>query len=388
MKKFVTYILATAALAAALASCQKKEVIVGTQDKEGFFLNRTSIILSKGTTGTLTATVTPKGAGTVSWSSSDERIATIADGVITAVGGGEAVISAKYGTKTLDCTVFVNSDVTTVTLSDHNVDFDKGDTKQLSVEYGPDDVNVPVQIEWVSSDESVLTVDENGLVTAVGGGQASIAVNVNGVTDVCEFFSHCYPTGVEITPASAEVNVNKTLQFTARLLPDDVTEELDFEWSVADPTLADIDENGLLTALAAGNTKVIVQAGEFSAEATLTVKREIKTVSIKPNTVNFVSGDITFAFGSGCYFYGARWGMEVVAGSNFKVSVPAGYQIDKIVFTPTYNGNRGDFTVNTGTYSRTGGTHTWTASESVESVTFTNGNGFEFDILEFTITYQ
>ena len=388
MKTAVKYILAMAAVAAAFASCAKEEPIVGTQDKDGFFINRTELSLNKGTTGTLTATVTPKGAGTVTWSSSDESIATVQDGVVTAVGGGEAVISAKYGSQELTCKVFVSALVTSVTLDKHAVDFTKGDTQQLSYVIGPEDVNVDLNVTWSSSDEAVLTVDENGLVTAVGGGSASIAVSVNGVTDVCEFFSHCYPTGVEITPVSASVNVNHTTQFTARLLPEDVTEELDFEWSVEDASLASVDENGLVSGLSAGETKVIVKAGEFSAEAALTVKREIKTVKVKPTSMNYTDGEISFSFGPGCYYYSSYYGVEVVANSYFTVSVPEGYQLDKIEFSPTYNGNRGDFTVDTGSYSRSNSKHSWEATESTSSVTFTNPNGFEYDILEFTVTYE
>ena len=388
MKNVIKYILAVAVAAAALAGCSKKEPIVGTQDKDGFFINRTELSLNKGTTGTLVSTVTPKGAGSGSWSTSDPAIATVEDGVVTAVGGGEAVISAKYGSQELTCTVFVSALVTSVTLDNHSVEFDKGDTQQLSYVIGPEDVNVDLDIEWSSSDEAVLKVDENGLVTAVGGGRASIAVKVNGVTDVCEFFSHCYPTGIAITPASAEVNVNETTQFTASLLPADVTEELAFEWSVEDPSLASVDENGVVSGIASGETKVIVKAGDFTAEATLTVKRPIVTVTVKPSSTNYVDGLVTFNFAPTCYYYSSFYGMEVPARSNFTVSVAAGYELLKISFAPSYNGNRGDFTPSTGTYTRTGSNHTWEATETTSSVTFDNQNSFEFDIAQFTITYQ
>lgn len=380
--------IATAAFLAVLAGCTD-EAIVGTNDGDGFFLNRTVLDLNKGTSETLVATVTPKDAAGVSWTSDNTAVATVdGNGQVTAVGAGDALIQAKAGSRTLECRVHVTSLVTTVSLDRTKVDTDKGETVVLKATAGPEDINVPMDTVWTSSNEAVLTV-EKGVVKAVGGGEATVVVAINGVSATCDFFVHCYPTGVAVSPAVAEVNANNTLQFTANLLPADVTETLDFQWSVADESLATIDENGLLTALAAGQTKVIVKAGEFTAEADLTVKREIKTVTLTPNTLTQTVEEVTITFSQGCYYYGGRYGMEVPAGGqSFTISVPDGYQIDRVVFTPTYNGTRGDFTTDTGNYTRSGGTHTWEPASSTGRVTFTNNNGFEFDILNFSVTYE
>lgn len=380
--------IATAAFLAVLAGCTD-EAIVGTNDGDGFFLNRTVLDLNKGTSETLVATVTPKDAAGVSWTSDNTAVATVdGNGQVTAVGAGDALIQAKAGSRTLECRVHVTSLVSTVSLDRTKVDTDKGETVVLKATAGPEDINVPMDTVWTSSNEAVLTV-EKGVVKAVGGGEATVVVAINGVSATCDFFVHCYPTGVAVSPAVAEVNANNTLQFTANLLPADVTETLDFQWSVADESLATIDENGLLTALAAGQTKVIVKAGEFTAEADLTIKREIKTVTLTPNTLTQTVEEVTITFSQGCYYYGGRYGMEVPAGGqSFTISVPDGYQIDRVVFTPTYNGTRGDFTTDTGNYTRSGGTHTWEPASSTGRVTFTNNNGFEFDILNFSVTYE
>jgi len=380
--------IATAAFLTVLAGCTD-EAIVGTNDGDGFFLNRTVLDLNKGTSETLVATVTPKDAAGVSWTSDNTAVATVDEnGQVTAVGAGDALIQAKAGSRTLECRVHVTSLVTTVSLDKTKVDTDKGETVVLTATAGPEDINVPMDTVWTSSNEAVLTV-EKGVVKAVGGGEATVVVAINGVSATCDFFVHCYPTGVAISPAVAEVNANNTLQFTANLLPADVTETLDFQWSVADESLATIDENGLLTALAAGQTKVIVKAGEFTAEADLTVKREVKTVTLTPNSLTQTVQEATITFSQGCYYYGGRYGMEVPAGGqSFTISVPDGYQIDRVVFTPTYNGTRGDFTADTGNYTRSGGTHTWEPASSTGRVTFTNNNGFEFDILNFSVTYE
>ena len=89
--------IATAAFLAVLAGCTD-EAIVGTNDGDGFFLNRTVLDLNKGTSETLVATVTPKDAAGVSWTSDNTAVATVdGNGQVTAVGAGDALIQAKAG---------------------------------------------------------------------------------------------------------------------------------------------------------------------------------------------------------------------------------------------------------------------------------------------------
>ena len=72
-------------------------------------LSSTTMNLEVGQTGTLTATVTPDNATnkTVTWTTSNDKVATVANGVVTAVGKGTATITATAGGKTATCTVTV-----------------------------------------------------------------------------------------------------------------------------------------------------------------------------------------------------------------------------------------------------------------------------------------
>lgn len=78
---------------------------------ESITLNKTELSLVKGATETLTATVSPENATdkTVTWESSDEAVATVKDGVVTAVAAGNAKITAKAGDKTATCAVTVTN---------------------------------------------------------------------------------------------------------------------------------------------------------------------------------------------------------------------------------------------------------------------------------------
>ena len=85
-------------------------VEVGDVPVTGITLDKSEVSVNAGNTVTLTATVTPDNATdkTVIWTSSDESVATVADGVVTAVAVGEAIITAKAGEFEAVCTVTVN----------------------------------------------------------------------------------------------------------------------------------------------------------------------------------------------------------------------------------------------------------------------------------------
>ena len=78
---------------------------------ESITLNKTQLSLVKGATETLTATVLPTTATdkTVIWESSDTAVATVKDGIVTAVAAGNATITAKAGEKTATCAVTVTN---------------------------------------------------------------------------------------------------------------------------------------------------------------------------------------------------------------------------------------------------------------------------------------
>ncbi len=112
--------------------------------------------------------------------SSDPSVATVDEnGQVEAVKESEAPveISVKltYLGKTFSdtCKVYVVTEVERVNISETELTLNKGDTHSLSAEIKPDDATIKTVI-FVSSDENVVTVDENGLVTATGEGTAEI----------------------------------------------------------------------------------------------------------------------------------------------------------------------------------------------------------------------
>ena len=82
----------------------------GTIDPTGVSLNKSSLSLTVGATSTLVASITPTGAtGTVTWTSSNTSVATVNNGIVTAVSAGTATITAKVNSYTATCRVTVTS---------------------------------------------------------------------------------------------------------------------------------------------------------------------------------------------------------------------------------------------------------------------------------------
>ena len=137
---------------------------------------------------TLVAKVIPEGATdkTVIWSSSNDRVATVdANGKVTAVGNGEATITAKAGDKTATCTVKVTVFATGITLDKTNLTMEVVDAPvKLTAKVTPDGA-IDGAVTWSSDKTDVATVDANGNVTAVGNGEAKITAKASDYSATC-----------------------------------------------------------------------------------------------------------------------------------------------------------------------------------------------------------
>ena len=149
-----------------------------------------TLTLTAGEAATLETAVAPADAThvVISYTSSDNSVATVSDtGEVEAVGAGEADITAAVQDTELSavCKITVLPKIESVDLSDTTLSLKVGGTVQLTYTVQPEDAVVETAT-YTSSDESVATVDEEGVVTAVADGTATITVDVDGVTAECE----------------------------------------------------------------------------------------------------------------------------------------------------------------------------------------------------------
>lgn len=162
MRKFINLILC--AVVFAFAACEPNGA--------SFSLNPNVLQLKPGDIQTVEIVGT---AANVEWASSNEEVATVYHGVVTANAIGKTIITAKSGKQTATCEVFVSgSDGTTLRITPAVVSMKKGETFQFS--YGN---TFDLDVTWSSSDESIATVTQTGEVTALKGGNATITLSTN-----------------------------------------------------------------------------------------------------------------------------------------------------------------------------------------------------------------
>ena len=156
----------------------------------GIALNKSTLTLEPNSNAFLKYKLGPKNPGKVkvTWKSSNESVAFVTDkGEVIAVGEGGTVVTAKAPNGlTAKCKVLVKEiKVKKLTLNRHHLNLSAGQTTRLRVKISPENPTRK-ELKWASSDKSVVTVDQNGNVTAVGKGTAKVGVRAaSGVTDVC-----------------------------------------------------------------------------------------------------------------------------------------------------------------------------------------------------------
>lgn len=151
-----------------------------------------SVTLSMGDNinASIEATVTPEDATDVviEYSSSDEAIATVDNtGYITAIAAGEADVTAIIADTGLaaTCHVIVTPAIESMDMSKSSMTMKPGATGTLSVAVSPEEANIS-GMTWTSTDEAVATVDQEGNVTAVADGTATITATIGNTSATCD----------------------------------------------------------------------------------------------------------------------------------------------------------------------------------------------------------
>ena len=218
-------------------------------------LTETVASLKASETFKLTAIVLPENATdkSVIWASSDESVATVDEhGMVSAVSVGVAVITASCGSVSATCYVtVVPTPAESVLLDRESAEMKAGETLGLTAIVLPENAT-DKSVIWASSDESVATVDEHGMVSAVSVGVAVITASCGSVSATC--YVTVVPTPAEsvlLDRESAEMKAGETLGLTAIVLPENATDK-SVTWASSDDSVATVDEYGLVTGIGAG----------------------------------------------------------------------------------------------------------------------------------------
>ena len=228
----------------------------------------------------------------VTFKSLNEKVAKVdANGVVTGVSEGNAdiVITTEEGGFEAKCTVRVDGiDARGIErVGDKTVTMGLNQTRQLQVKITPSDTTNK-NVQWTSSNNSVATVDSNGVVISKNSGSTIItATTHNGLKT--EFFIEVETPVTNITLNSNEINLNPggTFKLDATVNPSNASNK-NIKWISANESIATVDQSGNVTADVAGTTYISAVSADGKVVATCTVNVS-KPVVTKPAKVKIKS---------------------------------------------------------------------------------------------------
>ncbi|AJD92224.1 hypothetical protein JMA_29070 [Jeotgalibacillus malaysiensis] len=243
-------------------------------------LNPSAVGIKIGESTLLSAVITPADATnpTVQWSSSNAETATVdQDGKVTGHSIGTAVITATSENGGFKATTEVQVkpiNVTSVKLDKSTNTLKIGETDTLTATISPSNATNKT-VSWTSSDNAIATVTGEGIVEAKSVGTAIITVKSEDgeFTDVYTLtVKPINVTSIKLDQTSGTLIEGESTTLQATVSPDNATNK-EVTWSSSEPAIAEVDANGNITALSAGNAKIIATAtdGGYTATFDLTV---------------------------------------------------------------------------------------------------------------------
>ncbi len=222
--------------------------------------------------------------GSVVWSSSDESVAIVdQSGLATAISAGTAIITATAEFVSGSATLAVEEPlrVATIELAPLEMTLEPGGTQQYTATILDQHGNpIAADLIWSSSEESVATVDQSGLVTAVSAGTTIITATAGSVSGSATLTVEAPPPvvgSIEVAPLDVTLEPGGTQQY--RALVSDVNGNpmtADVTWSSSDESVAIVDQSGLVTAVSQGIAIITASIESVSGSATLIVEEPVE----------------------------------------------------------------------------------------------------------------
>ena len=279
-------ITATSGSASANASASIQQVAVSIT------LSPDSLVFAApGDTATVTATVLDAGGtviagATVTWSSSSASIATVsAAGLVTAIGNGTATITATSGAASATAAVTVARTAASIVLSDTVLTFPSlGDTTQLTVTVkdANDSTMVSSTDSWTTSDTTVATVSDAGLVTSVADGTATVTATSGAASDTASVTVAQVAASIVLSDTTLTFSaLGDTTQLTVTVKDanDSTMVGATVTWATSDTTVATVSDAGLVTAISPGTANITATHQSLSATAAWRVNSRNPTIA-------------------------------------------------------------------------------------------------------------
>lgn len=222
-----------------------------------------------------------------------------------------------------------NIPVESVSLSKTELSLNKGQTETLVATVLPENAT-DKNVIWSSSDATVASVGQDGMVTALKSGTATITAKAGEKSATCSVVVSTPVDSITVDSNSITLEEGQSTTLTATISPNDADDQK-VEWSTSDAKVATVDQNGRVTAVKEGSTTVTAKAGEKSAICTVTVTKPSggEPFSLTPTSVELEADGGTFTVTVTCsttYHINSEpdWVTdESVSGKVHTFSVPA-----------------------------------------------------------------
>lgn len=298
--KILALLLSVCMCAALLGACQngkKKDI------SENYRLSQKSITLNLSDEKIGSLTIVDDSYSekkyTTAWKSSDAAVATVSNGVITAQGQGTAVITATvtvdgYDPFDLTCNVTVENtviNVESIYLTQSALTMDVGQTKVITAVISPSNATDKTVV-WTSNDPSVAAV-VGGQVSAIAPGTAVITATAGNASASCIVTVESPTdqfTKLSLSASTKTLEIGKTYTIRTTVTPD--SEGANITWTSSNPSVAEVDSNGTVTAIKAGTATITATLHDKVKDKTATCKVTVKEPSTTPATVKATSIDL------------------------------------------------------------------------------------------------
>lgn len=244
----------------------------------------------------------------LSWVSSDTNVVTITPVTtegqqqltqINAVGGGYATVTVVSEDGLCIATVdfYVTEGVTSITLDKDSVTAQMALQKyQLKATVSPDTDGVDKTVIWTTLDPSVVTVDQNGLVTFVGPGETYVSATSGADTSkvaYCKFVITQQVEGIKMDFDKVTLSVGEEFRLTSIITPSNATNQ-NLIWSSSNEGVVKVDETGLITAIASGTATIIVQTedGGYIDMTNVTVLQPVTSIILSQTELSVKKGTV------------------------------------------------------------------------------------------------
>ena len=166
-----------------------------------------------------------------------------------------------------------NNTITSINFTQENISIKKGSKQKLVLVIKPSSLSTS-KLTWTSSDESIATVDSNGVVTGIKNGKVTITVtSSNGISSTCvvNVVDEAIKVNkIVLSLESLSLSAGTMEQLVAKIEPENATER-ELIWSSSDPSIATVDSSGRITGIKAGTVTITAKTLDGKTKANITI---------------------------------------------------------------------------------------------------------------------